>query len=173
MKQIALLNACYYRALTPRWFHEPLSGDGAATTGGRFNPVGYPALYLAASPETALAEARQSRLIMPPRTICSYRVTASNIIDFSEGFTGSPQPLDWSMWDCEWRDIWVLDKERPPSWELADQLISDGKQGLLFPSLRHPGGTNLVLFLPNMNPPDSVSVIDPNNDLPADQSSWL
>jgi RES domain-containing protein len=45
-----------YRAHDPKWSHLPLSGDGAAASGGRFNPKGIPALYLSLSVETALIE---------------------------------------------------------------------------------------------------------------------
>src|SRR5262249_792496 len=48
-----------YRAHDPRWSFRPLSGDGAAVHGGRFNPKGTPALYLALDPMTAIKEAAQ------------------------------------------------------------------------------------------------------------------
>jgi len=172
LKTISLAGTLFYRALTPRWAHDPLSGEGAAITGGRFNPVGYAALYLASDPQTAIAEAQQSQLIVPPKTLCAYHVSAANITDFSQGFTGSPQLTEWNLWDCNWRKIWHIERARPPSWELADALISQGTGGLLFPSLRNPGGTNLVLFLGNLAAPDLVLVHDPGGDLPVDQSSW-
>jgi RES domain-containing protein len=172
LKTTALAKSIFYRALTPRWAHDPRSGEGAAITGGRFNPVGYAALYLASDPQTAIVEAQQSQLIVPPKTLCAFEISAASIIDFSQGFSGSPQPTQWSMWDCNWRKIWHLERQRPPSWELADDLISDGVAGLLFPSLRNRGGTNLVLFLGNLTGPDEVTVHDPDDDLPMDQSSW-
>lgn len=172
MRPVSLADACFYRALTPRWAHDPVSGEGAAITGGRFNPVGYAALYLSNDVETAIREAQQSLLIMPPKTICSYQVTIANVIDFSEGYTGQPQPIEWSMWDCNWRKIWNMEEQRPPSWELADDLISSGVGGLLFPSLRNKGGSNLVAFLGNFDDGDVINCNDPNADLPLDQSSW-
>jgi RES domain-containing protein len=48
-----------YRAHDPRWSFRPLSGEGAAVHGGRFNPRGTPALYLALDPMTAIKEASQ------------------------------------------------------------------------------------------------------------------
>lgn len=172
MKTLALANVCYYRALTPRWAHDPLSGEGAAITGGRFNPVGYAALYLADTPETAIAEAQQSQLIMPPRTLCSYQVSVSQVVDFSLGTTDRSQAAEWTMWDCNWRAIWHVDQQRPPSWDLADMLISDGIGGLIFPSLKNKGGTNLVVFLGNLSGSDLIGCNDPERDLPRDQSSW-
>ncbi|MDR0808919.1 MAG: RES domain-containing protein, partial [Gemmobacter sp.] len=45
-----------WRAHHPRWSWSPLSGEGAALRGGRFNPAGMPALYLALSLEGMLLE---------------------------------------------------------------------------------------------------------------------
>ncbi|MGV3552391.1 RES family NAD+ phosphorylase [Rhizobium sp.] len=46
-----------YRAHDPKWAFDPLSGEGAAIHGGRFNPRGVEALYLATSLEGAVLEA--------------------------------------------------------------------------------------------------------------------
>ncbi len=45
-----------YRAHNPVWSREPLSGEGAARFGGRFNRIGRIALYTSLAPETALRE---------------------------------------------------------------------------------------------------------------------
>ncbi|WP_352672343.1 RES domain-containing protein [Mesorhizobium australicum] len=47
-----------------------------------------------------------------------------------------------------------------------------GLRGILFPSLRHAGGTNLVIFPANLVDGDHVAVHDPDHRLPHDQSSW-
>jgi RES domain-containing protein len=49
-----------WRAYVPRWAHAPLSGDGAARFGGRWNPVGLPTIYAARELSTAWAEYNQS-----------------------------------------------------------------------------------------------------------------
>ncbi|WP_245499161.1 hypothetical protein [Mesorhizobium sp. M1A.F.Ca.ET.072.01.1.1] len=41
----------------------------------------------------------------------------------------------------------------------------------LFPSLRHAGGTNLVIFPANLVDGDHVAAHDPDHRLPHDQSS--
>ncbi|WP_245261954.1 RES family NAD+ phosphorylase [Ancylobacter sp. FA202] len=55
---------------------------------------------------------------------------------------------------------------------LADQAITAGSRALLFPSLRHPGGTNRVIFPATMLADDKVEVHDPDHRLPRDPSSW-
>jgi RES domain-containing protein len=60
----------------------------------------------------------------------------------------------------------------PPSWTLADIVIIAGLRGILFPSLRHAGGTNLVILPANLVEGDSIAVHDPDHRLPHDQSSW-
>lgn len=158
--------AYYYRALTPRWSHDPLSGEGAAITGGRFNPEGYAALYLSSDPKAALYEAAQSQIIIPPKTVCTYQISINAVVDFSAGYNAKDWIKEWSVWDMNWRKALHIDKRRPATWEIAQKLISDGAKGLLFPSLRSKGHTNLVIFLTNIEAADSISVIDPEGDLP-------
>jgi RES domain-containing protein len=55
---------------------------------------------------------------------------------------------------------------------LSDIVITAGDKGILFPSLQHTGGTNLVVFSANLDAGDGVDVHDPNGRLPKDQSSW-
>jgi len=65
-----------------------------------------------------------------------------------------------------------IEKKTPPSWKLADLVITAGLRGILFPSLRHTGGTNLVVFPANLAEGDHVEVHDPDDRLPRNQSSW-
>ena len=165
-------DAVFYRYLTPKWAFVPLSGAGAAAEGGRFNRVGVEALYLSHAPQTALEEYRQGSSLVPPATLASYVGTIDNIVDLSEGYDPAEWASEWAGWDCPWRKIARIDRKTPPSWLLADKIISDGHKGILFPSLQHPGGTNLVIFHSNLAGTDRLQVHDPDGRLPKDQSSW-
>lgn len=162
----------FYRYLTPKWAFVPLSGAGAAAEGGRFNRVGVEALYLARAPQTALEEYAQDSSIVPPAILASYLLSVDGIVDLSGGYDPDHWSSDWAEWDCPWRRIVRIDKGTPPSWVLADKVISDGHKGILFPSIRHPGGTNLVIFNSNLAAADRMEVHDPDGRLPKDQSSW-
>lgn len=162
----------FYRFLTPRWSYLPTSGAGAAAAGGRFNRPGVEALYLSAEVETALDEYRQGSSLPPPGTLAAYQVTAEEIVDFSGGFDAATWAAPWAKWDADWRYIVRIERKVPATWVLGDALIRDGRRGLLFPSLRRAGGTNLVLFQANFGSGDAVSVHDPEGRLPADPSSW-
>jgi RES domain-containing protein len=163
----------FHRYLTPKWAFVPSSGAGAAADGGRFNRPGIEALYLSRAPQTALEEYRQDASIVPPATLAAYRVTLAEVADISQGFDPEIWDIAWALWDCAWREIARIDKKVPPSWKLADQIITAGMRGLLFPSLRHAGGTNLVIFPANLLDGDKVEVHDPDHRLPRDQASWL
>lgn len=162
----------FHRYLTPRWAYLPTSGAGAALDGGRFNRPGIEALYLSRSPQTALEEYRQGASITPPATLAAYKVTLAEVADLSEGFDPAHWDTAWADWDCAWRQIARVDGNVPPSWTLADTVIAAGLRGIVFPSLRHAGGTNLVVFSANLASGDSVAVHDPDHRLPRDQSSW-
>ena len=69
-----------YRALNPVYAREPLSGQGAALYGGRFNPKGTPALYASQSVMTALREANRVGNLQPT-TLISYDAEIEAIFD--------------------------------------------------------------------------------------------
>ncbi len=162
----------FFRYLTPKWAFVPLSGAGAAGEGGRFNRVGVEALYLSRAAQTALEEYRQASTLVPPATLANYITAIESVVDLSDGFDPLYWSPEWADWDCSWRKIARIDRVTPPTWKLADQVISAGHKGILFPSLRHPGGTNLVVFNSNLGGADRLAVHDPDGRLPRDQSSW-
>ncbi len=162
----------FHRYLTPKWAFVPTSGAGAAMVGGRFNRIGVEALYLSRAPQTALEEYRQGSSLTRPATLAAYKIDLQQVVDFSAGYDPNVWAAAWASWDCDWRKIYNILGKIPPSWPLADAAISAGYGGILFPSLRHPGGTNLVVFGANLSASDSVEVHDPDESLPKDQSSW-
>ncbi|TIX37600.1 MAG: RES domain-containing protein, partial [Mesorhizobium sp.] len=96
----------------------------------------------------------------------------SEVADLSQGFDPNAWDSAWKEWDCAWRQITRIDRKIPSSWKLADLVITTGLRGILFPSLRHAGGTNLVIFPANLVEGDHVAVHDPDRRLPHDQSPW-
>ncbi|AWK85708.1 RES family NAD+ phosphorylase [Azospirillum thermophilum] len=166
----APLKRRFIRVLTPRWAHRPLSGAGAAQTGGRFNRPGLEALYLSADVETAWAEYQQTGSIPRPGLVAGYEVDAQAIPDVTEDAALPALGITRAELACDWRFLWRIERREPPTWHLVDRLIAQGAQGLLFPSAVRPGGVNIVLW--KTAAPAAVRVFDPNRDLPRDASSW-
>ena len=73
-----------YRAHDPRWSFRPISGEGAAIRGARFNPKDVPTLYLALGIMTAVKEANQGFAHrIDPCVLCSYDVDCADIVDLT------------------------------------------------------------------------------------------
>jgi RES domain-containing protein len=161
----------YWRMLSPRWSHQPLSGEGAAKHGGRWNAPGVAALYMSEGFETAVAEYEQD-LGIRPGTLCAYDVEAGGILDLTDTGTLDTIGVEPSDRFCPWKQIALVEKRRPPTWDLADRLILEGVAGVRVPSIR-TRGLNLVLWRWNAGAGlPRVIALDPLGDLPLDQSSW-
>jgi RES domain-containing protein len=164
-----------YRAHNPLWAHKPLSGDGAAVRGARFNPKGVPALYLGLTLEAAIAEASQGfGYKIEPLTICMYEVDCEDIIDLRDEAGRAAADLALADMACPWA-LDLSEGRQPASWRVAKTLIQGGAAGVLVPSFARnarPDAANLVLWNWSGQPPHKVTVHDPNARLPKDQSSW-
>ncbi len=160
-----------YRVHTPRWASVPLSGEGAATHGGRANRPGIGALYLALELETAAKEYQQLSRLMPPGTVVTYQVSVNPVADFRAGYTEQWAPL-WEEFMGDWQAQWFDQRIEPPSWVLGDEVIAAGSKGILFASAIRDGGTNLVLFTDQLDDQDAIEVFDPGQTLPKNQDSW-
>lgn len=164
-----------YRAHDPRWSFKPISGDGAAIRGARFNPKGVPTLYLSLSVMGAVKEANQGFAHrIDPCVLCSYEVDCEDIVDLRtqegrEAAGVSPEEMG-----CAWMNF-LAESKKPPSWGIYDLLFADGKAGILVSSFA-PGADgadqNLVLWRWDEFPPHKVEVIDPSGRLPRNQLSW-
>ena len=164
-----------YRAHDPQWAWAPTSGAGAAIRGGRFNPAGVPALYLALTLEGMLLEmAHGFAHRFDPLTICSYDVDVEDILDLREDAGRLAAGVALAEMAC----AWAYDRsngEVPASWTIAGSLIERGVAGILVPSFARgarPGMANLVLWRWGSQLPHKVAVNDPDERLPRDQSSW-
>jgi RES domain-containing protein len=169
------LQATCYRAHHPKWSFRPLSGEGAAVHGGRFNPAGIPALYLAFSLETAVREAkREFAFKIDPCLLCCYDVDCADIVDLRSDAGRSEHGVTLADLSRGW-DSDVLERREPATWQLARRLMARGIAGILVPSFA-PGATssdqNLVLWDWSDRPPHQVRVFDPSGRLPRNQLSW-
>ncbi|KUP90846.1 RES family NAD+ phosphorylase [Tritonibacter horizontis] len=155
-----------YRALNPVYAREPLSGRGAERYGGRFNPVGVPALYTALDPATALREAHQVGSLQPT-ILVSYQADLGPVFDTgdAEGLTRFGLSED-DLADPGWRTA-MLDGRRVATQEFASALIAAGYAGLLVRSFAK-GATasnrNLVLWRWTVDS-CTLEVIDDQNRL--------
>ncbi len=128
-------------------------------------------MYLSAAPNTAVAEYGQADLLFSPGTLAAYRVTLGRIVDFSGGYSLVWDAL-WREWDCAWKDLWFRQRIEPPSWEMADHVLSSDAAGLAFPSTQQPGGVNLVVYPDLLTADDAFEVHDPDALLPRNRKSW-
>ena len=164
-----------WRAHDPRWSFKPLSGEGAALRGGRFNPKGRAALYLSLDLMTAIKEANQGFAFkVEPCVLCSYEVDCEDIADLTSEAERAAHGIDAADMACAWFSDLAAGRE-PPSWGIARRLMADGCAGILVPSFAPGAGDadrNLVLWTWSERLPHRVSVFDPSGRLPKNQLSW-
>ena len=164
-----------YRAHDPRWSFKPLSGEGAAVHGGRFNPRGRSALYLALDPIAAVKEASQSfARKFEPCVLCTYEVDCEDIVDLRTAEARRAAHVAEEDMACPWFADAAAGRI-PASWGLANRLIAAGAAGLL--ALSYVRGAtdqdvNLVLWDWSKRQPHRVAVFDPSGRLPKNQLSW-
>lgn len=160
-----------WRIHAPRWAYLPLSGEGAAKTGGRFNRPGTPALYLAFDHGTAVQEYEQD-LGWRPGTLCAYRVSG-RVADLRSQELLAELGFPISDLSCPWKQYAYSKPFRtPPSWLIADELLRRKYSGAIYPSQANRTGVNLVLWQWNVRGAVKVEVLDPLGELPRNQESW-
>ncbi|CAN5438558.1 RES family NAD+ phosphorylase [soil metagenome] len=164
-----------YRAHDPKWSFRPLSGDGAAIHGGRFNPKGVPALYLGLTPMAAIKEASQGLAFkIEPLVLCGYAIDCEDVVDLCDETQVEALAIHPPNLACGWM-LMASEGQRPPTWTLASRLMAEGRAGAIVPSFA-PGATlddrNLVLWRWGPTLPHKVTVHDPSGRLPKNQLSW-
>lgn len=81
-----------YRLLQAAYRHEPLSGQGAALYGGRWNPKGLSMLYTTESPALSLLEVF---VHINPKRIPDYHLVTIDVPDSLRAYRAEELPLDW------------------------------------------------------------------------------
>ncbi len=164
-----------YRAHHPAWAYDPESGEGARLHGGRFNRTGTACFYAALSLKTAWLEAQQGFAFKAqPLTLCSYRAELADILDLTEADVRKAVEVTMAQLGCPWERL-AGDRKPVPTWELADRLIAQGCAGVIVPSFASRASAddrNLVLWSWSRIAPHRLEVIDDEQRLPRDRSSW-
>lgn len=160
-----------WRAFVPRWAHQPLSGEGAARFGGRWNPAGAPAIYAAWELSTAWAEYNQG-FVQHPALIAKLTLHGARLADLTDAATLGRLEIDTAIHHCEWRAI--LDRgDVPPTYAVREALLAEGFDGLVYPSFMSPGGSCVALWRWNAEGAPRLEAVDPEGRLPKSAASWL
>ena len=130
---------------------DPLSTEGARLLGGRFNPIGCPALYLAGTPTLAVAESLQLSTIygvvrFNPRLLVSVEVALARVLDLTAEENLARLGLSVEELHAEWRTA----LEPTIAQRIGQQTRDASVEGILFPSKVEPGVTNLCVFRENL-----------------------
>lgn len=160
-----------WRAFVPQWAFAPLSGEGAARFGGRWNPVGAATIYAARELSTAWAEYNQG-FVQHPALITQLELKNANLADLTDAAMLLRLASSDEIHRCEWR--MHLDRgEVPETHRLRERLIDQGFDGVVHPSFMSPGGTCVALWRWNAKDAPRLDVIDPDGRLPKTPASWI
>lgn len=160
-----------WRAFVPRWSWLPMSGEGAARFGGRWNPVGAPTIYAARELSTAWAEYNQG-LVQHPALIARLKLTGADLADLTDPEVLARFDATPDIHRCEWRAM--LDAgEVPQPHRLRERLLAQGLDGVIYPSFMSPGGTCVALWRWNAPEAPRLDVVDPEGRLPKSPASWI
>lgn len=137
-----------YRAVDPDYWHQPLSGDGAAKHAQRFNVEGMPTLYTAQDPQTVLCEKMQQG-VLQPLLLIAIRARLTGLLDARDpaalarfGVTAGEIGAE------DWQDE-VEREGRSASQRFAVAVEAAGHAGMLVPSYAEGAGprdVNVVLW---------------------------
>jgi len=157
-----------FRSTSPHNYSrtEILSGEGSATSGGRWNPIGIKAVYGSLSPETAMAETlhyfRYHRIPIVksmPRFFVAIKVSVSRSIDLRDSdrlrTLGVSQQ---EILDADWR-MKITAGEESLTQAVGRAAFSAGIEALLAPAAAERTGTNVVIF-PEILEPGSLFEVD-------------
>jgi RES domain-containing protein len=165
-----------FRSASPRYANKDdiITGAGSKAAGARWNPPGsFHAVYASLEVETAVAEVLQHfrHYGLPvakamPRVIVSLEVKLERVLDLREGDVRRLLVVsEKRMLSEPWR------QEQKKGLEALTQAIGRlayevNVQALLVPSAARKGGSNLIVFPANLDPPKSWLRIVNRDELP-------
>jgi RES domain-containing protein len=165
-----------YRSTSPEYASRDdlITGAGAKTTGGRWNPRGsFHAVYASLDLETAVAEAlahnRRFRIadhMAMPRLFAALQAQLARVLDLRRGPVRSALKVSADRLMAE--EWWKLQKRgKEAITQALGRLAWHARwQALLVPSAARPSGANLIVFPANLEPPESWLKIHKPHGLP-------
>ena len=171
MPEVVHSKITLWRAFVPQWAYLPLSGEGSARFGGRWNPPGAPTIYAARELSTAWAEYNQG-FVQHPALVAQLELTGARLADLTNAAALESFGISAEIHRCEWRA--ALDEGKiPETYRVRDQLLANGMDGLIYPSFMSRGGSCVALWRWNENDGPRLEIIDPDGRLPKTPASWL
>ena len=165
------LTTTAYRTCSYGWAtrEDVLSGMGAAKTGGRWNPVGIPAVYTSLSPHTALAEFLESNRrsgfathIISPTVLVSIELRLKRVLDLNEPEVQDLLKVSQGlMTSADWKRIQNAGEECVTQ-TIGRLAIRAGFNGILAPTRLAPWdrGINAIVFPSHPDDGTSMRVFD-------------
>ena len=107
-------------------------------------------------------------------TLCAYEVDCEDVLDLTDTATLAMHGITPADLACPWKDLSTRGI-KPPSWEITERLFEAKTAGVIVPSFAKGAvaiDVNVVFWDWASDPPHQVRVIDDDQRLPKDASSW-
>lgn len=166
-----------FRSASPRYANKDdiITGAGSKAAGARWNPPGrfrtvYTSLHVETAVTEALAHFRHYGLPAAramPRVIVALDAQLQRVLDLTDGRVRRMLGVSASRLLGEpWREMQKKGREALTQ-AIGRVAYGTNLEGILVPSAAHRGGTNLIVFPANLDPPASWLKIINRDQLPA------
>jgi RES domain-containing protein len=160
----------FFRAVPLQFQATPLSAIGSVTSGGRYNPrEGFEVLYLGENPDTVIREIRfmvrdpagqEIAIRKQPQIMMTIEYDLQHVANLTDPTVLRRLHVTRKSLLGEWADI-VDAGNVPVTHTLGRAALAVGLEGLIVPSARHRGASNLAVIPQNLRAGSFVQIYDP------------